>query len=122
MSDVPIVRGFQAVEELLRDRERFDEYILETPMPLSVRLDAKTEAAVKRLARRHGRTRSAVVREAIATFEHQHGDHRLSDAAPWARMAHLIGVADSGGGRLSEKTGERFATLVRAKARARRSR
>ena len=41
---------------------------------------------------------------------------------PYDLVAHLIGCVDSGGARLSENTGEKFAKLLREKARARRSR
>lgn len=88
-------------------------------MPLSVRLDPKTESAVNRLARRRRQTRSAVVREAIAAFER---DQIASAKRPWDAIGHLIGVADSGGARLSEATGERFRKLLQEKARARRTR
>lgn len=37
-------------------------------MPTSVRLDAKTESLVKRLARRKGQTKSEVIREALLAF------------------------------------------------------
>jgi len=90
-------------------------------MSLSVRLDPKTESAVRRLARQRKQTRSAVVREAIAALErdraaaasrHQRG--------PWDTIAHLVGSADSGGARLSEETGDRVRALLGKKARARR--
>jgi hypothetical protein len=41
---------------------------------------------------------------------------------PYDLVAHLIGCVDSGGARLSENTGEKFAKLLREKADARRSR
>ena len=87
-------------------------------MPLSVRLDPKTESAVKRLARRRNQTRSAVVREAIAALERDQAPASLRGCTPWDAIAHLVGAADSGGDRLSEDTGERFRALVRKKARA----
>ena len=88
---------------------------------MSVRLDPKTESAVKRLARRRNQTRSAVVREAIAALERDQAPASLRGFTPWDAIAHLVGAADSAGGRLSENTGERFRALVRKKARARRS-
>lgn len=64
-------------------------------MPTSVRLDAKTEAAVRRLARRTGRSKSQVIREAIL---------RLSDASSqpmdggtvYEQIADLVGIVRSG--------------------------
>lgn len=90
-------------------------------MPLSVRLDPKTESAVKRLARRRNQTRSAVVREALAAFERDQAALQPR-TSPWGAIAHLIGVADSGDGRLSEDTGWRLGTMLRQKARARHAR
>ena len=88
-------------------------------MPLSVRLDPKTESAVKRLARRRNQTRSAVVREAIAALEREQTQQLRPGGGPLGAMAHLIGVADSGGGRLSEDTGKKFRALIQRKAHAR---
>jgi hypothetical protein len=98
-------------------------YIAEVDVPLSVRLDSKTENVVKRLARERNQTRSHVIREAIAAFERDQTAESRAAPGPWEALAHLVGVADSGGGkRLSERTGDRFAALLRTKARARRTR
>lgn len=91
-------------------------------MPLSVRLDPKTESAVKRLARRRKQTRSQVVREAIAALEREDAARQGSAKRPWDSIAHLVGVVHSGDGSLSQNTGERFAALLRANAHARRAR
>jgi ribbon-helix-helix CopG family protein len=91
-------------------------------MPLSVRLDTKTETAVNRLARRRNQTRSAVVREAIAALEREQSAAAEHGSGPWSVISHLVGIVDSGGLHLSEETGRRFGAIVRAKARARRSR
>jgi predicted transcriptional regulator len=94
----------------------------EVQVPLSVRLDSKTENVVKRLARERNQTRSHVIREAIAAFERDQTTESRSAPGPWEALAHLVGVADSGGQRLSERTGDRFTVLLRTKARARRTR
>ena len=91
-------------------------------MPLSVRLDPKTEGIVKRLALRHKRTRSDVVREAIAAYARDESSHPPVPATPWDAIQHLVGVANSRDGGLSRDTGDRFRALVQKKARARRSR
>ena len=91
-------------------------------MPLSVRLDLKTEAAVRRLAHRRNQTRSAVVREALAAFERQEEARTSEPSTPWETIRHLIGVADSGGSRLSEDTGVAFRALLQKTARAHRAR
>ena len=91
-------------------------------MPLSVRLDPRTESVVRRLARRHKQTRSAVVREAIAAYARDEAAHPPEPSSPWQAIQHLVGVANSHDGRLSRDTGDGFRALVRKKARARRSR
>jgi predicted transcriptional regulator len=91
-------------------------------MPFSVRLDAKTERVVTRLARQSQRTKSAIVREALEALERDHATASAGMQSTYAQIEHLIGVADSRDGRLSENTGERFRAMVLEKARARRSR
>jgi hypothetical protein len=88
---------------------------------MSVRLDAKTERLVTRLAKGRGQTKSEVIREAmmeLARRETGAGDGKR----PHDAIAHLIGCVDSVGAKLSERTGEKFVALLRDKARARRSR
>jgi predicted DNA-binding protein len=89
-------------------------------MSLSVRLDDRTERAIRRLAKRTGRTKSDLIREAIATLEAQ----EMPAAAPTAydRLVHLIGGTGSGGRGLSEATGEKFRRLLVLKYRARDTR
>ncbi|HEV8672732.1 MAG TPA: ribbon-helix-helix protein, CopG family [Methylomirabilota bacterium] len=90
-------------------------------MPTSVRLDAKTEGLVNRLVRQSGRTKSEVIRDAIRLLAETQA--RQGRAGPlYQRIAHLIGVADSGGAKLSERTGERFRQLLLERARERGSR
>lgn len=90
-------------------------------MPVSVRLDAKTETLIVRLARKRRQTKSEVIRDAIDVLAKQEAK---SDGKkrPYDLVAHLIGCVDSGGARLSENTGEKFAQLLREKARGRHSR
>jgi len=81
---------------------------------LNVRIDPSTAAFLDRLARDSGRSRSDVVREALEILRKQNG--RRAELPPAKAMAHLIGCWDSGGMRLSERTGERFAQLLRRKS------
>ena len=90
-------------------------------MPMSVRLDAKTESLLGRLARRRRQTKSEVIRDAIGVLAKQE-EKGGGKKRPYDLVAHLIGCVDSGGANLSHNTGERFAKLLREKARARRSR
>ena len=87
-------------------------------MPMSVRLDRETEALIRRMARLAGRSRSWVVREAVAAYASAAPRTRL----PYEALAAFIGAGRTGLHDLSERTGERFAELVRTKARARRTR
>jgi len=90
-------------------------------MALSVRLDVKTERLVENLAKKRGQTKSELIRDALGVLaEREKGAD--GKKRPYDSIAHLIGCVDSGGARLSEKTGEKFARLLREKAHARRSR
>lgn len=89
-------------------------------MPFSVRLDPHTEAVIERLARQSGKSRSSVVREAVAHYAA--GEDTRTTA--YERLEPLIGVVHSGRTDLSQQTGRRFTDLLKARraARARRSR
>ena len=87
-------------------------------MPMSVRLDPETEAMIRRIARAAGRSKSWVVREAVAAYTAAVPRGR----APYEAIAPFIGAGGTGLTDLSERTGDRFVDLVRTKARARRSR
>ncbi|RMH38246.1 MAG: ribbon-helix-helix protein, CopG family [Nitrospirae bacterium] len=88
---------------------------------LSVRLDPKTERCVRRLAKQKRQTKSEVVREAIELLL-KHSTGQEPSKRPYELIAHLIGCVDSRGAKLSEKTGEKFAALLRENAHARHSR
>ncbi len=89
-------------------------------MPTSVRLDRKTTGLVARLARQTGRTKSQVIRDAIAKLA------EIENSSPAPRTAYellkaYIGIANSGGARLSEHTGAKFRALLRKRARERQA-
>ena len=87
-------------------------------MPVSVRLDLKTEELVTRLAKREGRTKSEVIRKAIRVLAESHGaDQR--PPRPYDAVAHLIGCARGGPRDLSERTGEKFRRLLLKQERPR---
>jgi CRISPR/Cas system-associated endonuclease Cas3-HD len=90
-------------------------------MPLSVRMDARTESLLGRLARKRRQTKSEVIRDAIGVLAKQE-EKGVTKKRPYDLVAHLIGCVDSGGANLSQNNGEKFAKLLREKARARRSR
>ncbi len=84
---------------------------------ISIRLDGKTKRSVERLAKRKGVTRSEVVRQAVATLLAQESESLTEpQKEAWARY---IGCVE-GPGNLSERTGEKFARLLRERERARR--
>jgi predicted transcriptional regulator len=82
-------------------------------MPTSVRLDEKTGRLVEQLARDAARTKSDVIREAIAAY----GRHRKAGRARnlYDAIAPWVGVATGGPPDLSERTGERFQTALLAR-------
>ncbi|HKV23886.1 MAG TPA: ribbon-helix-helix protein, CopG family [Candidatus Acidoferrum sp.] len=81
--------------------------------PLTLRLDPKTRQKIARLARRQGVTTSAVIRRAIAAW----ADREEAVGSPYEAMADLIGVVRGGDPKRSEKTGRRFAALLKRGAR-----
>jgi hypothetical protein len=91
------------------------------PLPISVRLDAETEQRLRRLAHETGGTVSAIVREAVAEYGAAHDREARAGSRPYDRLKHLIGVVEHATNR-SERTGERFRSVLKANARARRAR
>jgi len=104
-------------------------------MPMNVRLSASTERAVNALARRRRQTRSDVVRDALEHYTSTNGGDPGAER-PYDAWLDVIGAVSTGTtsiGKVSvevrtaardrkKTTGERFAAIVREKARARRSR
>ena len=70
-------------------------------MALSVRLDAKTESLIGRLARRRRQSKSEVIRDAIGVLAKQE-EKDAKKKRPYDLVAHLIGCVDSGGANLSK--------------------
>ena len=91
-----------------------------TPPPISIRLDAETERRLRRLAHESGGTLSSVVRQAVAEYGVAHAQ-ATPDARPYDRLQHLIGVVSEQTDR-SERTGQRFRSVLKAGTRARRPR
>lgn len=89
-------------------------------MPFSVRFDAKTEALIERLARTRGKSRSSVVREAVARYAAEED----TQTTAYERLAPYIGTWRSGRKDLSQHTGRKVAELLKKRqvARARRAR
>jgi Arc/MetJ-type ribon-helix-helix transcriptional regulator len=83
----------------------------------TVRLDIKTETALKRLTVRRGQTRSEVIREAITRLAAEEGEPRSA----FQRLQPFVGIVDSGGKQLSTETGKRFRDLLKERSDERRS-
>ena len=90
-------------------------------MPFSLRLDPETEALIRRLAKAQGRSRSAVVREAVEHYGAR--ETREADVARTAldAVAPFVGIVSTGG-QLSDDTHAKYRASLRRKASARRSR
>ena len=82
---------------------------------LNVGVDPGTIRLVERIARRTGRTKSEVVRDALEALR---DEDNKPEPRPSEAMAHIIGSWDSGGLRFSERTGEHFAKLLQAQNQA----
>ena len=83
----------------------------------TVRLDVKSEAALKRLSMRRGQTKSEVIRDAIARLAEEENEQ----PSAYERLRPFIGVVDEGDPQLSEGTGKRLRELLENRQRARRS-
>ncbi|MGH2398845.1 MAG: ribbon-helix-helix protein, CopG family [bacterium] len=74
-------------------------------MPTSVRLDPKTESMLRRIARRTGRSKSQVIREAILRLTEQ-----TSEPPPgrslYDRIQDLVGVSVGGPPDLASRSEE----------------
>ena len=83
----------------------------------TVRLDVKSEAALKRLSARRGQTKSEVIRDAIALLAGEESEQ----PSAYERLRPFIGIVEEGDPCLSEDTGKRLRELLENRQRARRS-
>ena len=88
-------------------------------MPLSVRLDERTESLVQRLARKRRQTKSEVIRDAIGALAKQE-EKGVGKKRPYDLVAHLIGCVKGGPRDLSVRTGEKFHKMLVKRSRKRR--
>ena len=86
---------------------------------MSLRLDAQTVSAIDRIRARTGKSKSDIVREAIADFVAK-VDEQMKSMRPCDLAADLIGSIDSGGMQLSTRTRERFTKMLLEERDARR--
>ncbi len=87
-------------------------------MGTSVRLPARLERLVARVAKERGATKSEVIRSVLTVLEH---DNRARHArpTPYEAMKHLIGCASGGPPDLSEETGKKFRAMLSRRRTAR---
>jgi Arc/MetJ-type ribon-helix-helix transcriptional regulator len=88
-------------------------------MPVSVRLDAKTESLIGRLARKRRQTKSEVIRDAIGVLADQE-DKGAKKKRPYDLVAHLIGCVKGGPRNLSVEAGKKLHDMLIERARKRR--
>ena len=90
-------------------------------MPFSLRLDPETESRIRRLSTQTGRSKSQVVREAVAQYA---TDERLPSPgdSTFDRLKAYVGVVRTGGRNLSSDTHRQYRALLLKKRRARRPR
>jgi hypothetical protein len=90
-------------------------------MPLSVRLNSRTERALNALAKRRRQSRSDLVREAL---EHYTATSEVdgNEPGPYDAWADVIGVVRTDGRDHKKTTGQLFTEMVERKAHARRAR
>ncbi len=91
-------------------------------MPFSLRLDPATEAKIRRLAATQGRSRSDVVREAMAEYGAKHDAVSASSESALDQLRPFVGIVRTGGADLSTDTHAKYRALVQKKHRARRPR
>lgn len=78
---------------------------------IAVRLDRQSEEALNRLARETGQTKSEIVRKALIQLP-KRKSRKKAAVRPYDLMKKGIGCFNSGGLRLSERTGDRFYELL----------
>ena len=91
-------------------------------MPFSLRLDPDTEAIIRRLSAATGRSKSAVVREAVAQYAPDLGEASAGGTSAFDRLEPFLGTVGTGGAHRSQQTHTKYRELLRRKHRARRSR
>ena len=91
-------------------------------MPFSVRLDSETEAKIRRLTVATGRSKSAVVRDAVAQYAPDRGAPTARGESAFDRLTPFIGIIKTGGANYSRHTHVKHRALLRRKHLARRSR
>ena len=85
-------------------------------MPLTVRVDVKTERLLQLLARKCGRTKSEVIRDAIGVLAREVESQEVAER-PYDQVRDLIGRVQGGPVDLSVRTGEAFRRMLAGRRR-----
>ena len=80
-------------------------------MPLTVRIDQKTEQLIKRLVRQRGQSISEIIRDAIAILEKRPQDQEKTEPS-FEAVRDLIGSVRGGPSDLSARTGDQFGRIL----------
>ncbi len=91
-------------------------------MPFSLRLDPVTEAKIRRLTTATGRSKSEVVREAVAQYAPDRDAAPAPGESAFNRLKPFIGTVGTGGTNYSNRTHAKYRALLQRKHRARRPR
>ena len=91
-------------------------------MPFSLRLDPDTEARIRRLSSVMGRSKSAVVREAVAHYSLDRETEPAVGESAYDRLRPFVGIVRTGGANYSRDTHAKYRTLLKRKHGARRPR
>ncbi|MBF8301117.1 MAG: 1 protein [Acidobacteria bacterium] len=91
-------------------------------MPFSLRLDPDTEAKIRKLTAATGRSKSDVVREAVAHYAADADAAAPQEASAFDRLKPFIGVVNTGGANYSNDTHTKYRERLRQKHRATRPR
>ena len=83
-------------------------------MPLTVRVDVKTQRLLQRLARKRGGTKSDLIRTAIGMLARQVEAEADTDR-PYDKVRDLLGSVQGGPADLSVRTGEAFRQMLSAR-------
>lgn len=91
-------------------------------MPFSLRLDPDTESRIRRLSAMTGRSKSQVVREAVARYAPDEHSPAPDGDSTFDRLRPYVGVVRTGGRNYSKDTHRKYRALLRKKTRARGAR
>mgnify|MGYP001457297426 CR=1 FL=1 len=90
-------------------------------MPFSLRLDPETEAKIRKLTAATGRSKSSVVREAVAQYSVDQHAPIEPDSSAFHRLSPFIGAVSTDGCNYSEETHTKYRAVLQKKHRAKRT-